>query len=62
MVHPINQMKLVSATPFNTPSAPQNLQATGHIGNLTLSWQVPNDDGSPITGCEIERLTDSVTT
>ena len=24
-----------------TPSAPQNLQATGHIGNVTLSWQVP---------------------
>src|SRR2546427_43360 len=45
-----------------TPSAPQNLQATGHIGNVTLSWQVPSSNGgSPITGYKIYRSSSSGT-
>src|SRR3989442_7276416 len=37
----------ISATTLTIPSAPQNLQANGGIGNATLSWSGPaNNDGS----------------
>src|SRR5207302_661734 len=39
-----------SATTLTIPTAPQNLQAAGGIGNVTLSWQAPSSNGgSPIT-------------
>src|SRR5438093_1289947 len=50
-----------SATTFSIPSAPQNLQATGHIGNVTLSWQAPSNGGSPITNYKIYRSSSSGT-
>src|SRR5947208_30110 len=51
-----------SATTPTIPSAPQNLQATAGIGNVTLSWQVPSSNGgSPITGYKIYRSSSSGT-
>src|SRR5438445_10158829 len=44
------------------PSAPQNLQATAGVGNVTLTWQAPsNNGGSPITNYKIYRSTSSGT-
>src|SRR5207244_1426318 len=50
-----------SATTFSIPSAPQNLQATGGAGNVTLSWQAPSNGGSPITNYKIYRSSSSGT-
>src|SRR5437016_1683121 len=51
-----------SATTLTIPTAPQNLQAAGGIGNVTLSWQAPSSNGgSPITGYKIYRSTSSGT-
>src|SRR5437899_12506227 len=49
------QSNEASATPPTIPSAPQNLQATGGIGNVTLSWQAPSNGGSPITKYKIYK-------
>ena len=50
----------VSAIPATVPSAPLNLVALGSVGQIVLTWQVPEDDGySPITGYEIFRATAS---
>src|SRR3989441_6748313 len=39
-----------SATPATTPSAPQNLQATGGNAQVSLTWQAPSGNGgSPVT-------------
>src|SRR5439155_1331180 len=43
------------------PSAPQNLQATAGVGNVTLSWQAPSNGGSPITNYKIYRSSSSGT-
>ncbi len=41
-----------------TPSAPRNLSATPGNGEVSLSWNVPDDDGdSPITGYQIASKT-----
>src|SRR5437899_3073462 len=51
-----------SATTFSIPSAPQNLQATAGIGNVTLSWQAPSSNGgSSITAYKIYRSSSSGT-
>ena len=51
-----------SATTFTISSAPQNLQATAHIGSVTLQWQVPSSNGgSPITNYKIYRSSSSGT-
>src|SRR5207249_9316692 len=51
-----------SATPSTTPSAPQNLQATAGILNVTLTWNAPSTNGgSPITGYKVYRSTSSGT-
>lgn len=45
-----------TAIAITVPSAPQNLQATGGQGKVTLTWSAPaNDGGSPITGYVIYR-------
>src|SRR2546427_409638 len=42
------------------PPAPQNLHASGGIGNVTLTWQAPSSNGgSAITGYKIYRSTSS---
>jgi hypothetical protein len=44
------------------PSSPRNLVATPGIGNVTLNWTAPADDGgSPITGYMIMRFLDNTT-
>src|SRR5207244_4649764 len=56
------QSNEASATTFNIPSAPQNLQATGGTSSVTLSWQAPgNHGGSPITNYKIYRSSSSGT-
>src|SRR5437016_3155054 len=51
-----------SATTLTIPSAPQNLQATAGIGNVTLSWQAPSSNGGlPITNYKIYRSSSSGT-
>src|SRR3989442_1206224 len=56
------QSNEASATTLTMPSAPQNLQATGGIGNVTLSWQAPSSNGgSPITNYKIYRSISSGT-
>src|SRR5437879_5691839 len=56
------QSNEASATTLTMPSAPQNLQATAGIRNVTLSWQAPSSNGgSPITNYKIYRSTSSGT-
>src|SRR5437899_652878 len=56
------QSNEASAILYTIPSAPQNLQATAGIGNVTLAWQAPtNNGGSPITGYKIYRSSSSGT-
>src|SRR5439155_8462970 len=55
------QSNETSARTLNIPSAPQNLQASAGVGNVTLSWQAPNNGGSPITNYNIYRSTSSGT-
>ena len=44
----------VSAMPCTMPSPPQNLTAIAGEGNITLSWEVPEDSGGmPITNYKI---------
>src|SRR5207245_4138671 len=55
----IPQASSVSST---APSTPQNLQATGGIGNVTLSWHAPSSNGgSAITGYKIYKSSSSGT-
>ncbi len=50
----------VNAIPCTVPDAPQNLQSIGGNGNVTLSWQVPTDNGgAAITHYNISRSTSS---
>src|SRR3989442_11849613 len=52
------QSNEANTTPSTVPSAPQNLQATGAIGKVTLSWQAPaSNSGSAITYYKIYRST-----
>jgi fibronectin type 3 domain-containing protein len=39
----------VSAAPKTTPAAPLNVQATSGLNQITLTWNAPNDGGTPIT-------------
>src|SRR5207245_2845739 len=56
------QSNEASATTLTMPSAPQNLQATAGIRNVTLSWQAPSSNGgSPITNYKIYRSISSGT-
>src|SRR5207245_463452 len=51
-----------TSRPPTTPSAPQNLQATGVNTQVLLSWQAPSGNGgSAITGYKIYRSTNSST-
>src|SRR2546427_9765989 len=50
------------ATPPASPSAPQNLQATGGSARVSLSWQAPSSNGgSAITGYKIFKSTSTGT-
>src|SRR5207245_1751346 len=56
------QSNEASARTVTPPSAPQNLQATGGAGNVTLSWQAPSSNGgSSITNYKIYRSSTSGT-
>ncbi len=45
-----------NATPFTTPSAPQNLQAFNGRNEIALTWMAPSSNGfSPISGYRIYR-------
>ncbi len=47
-----------SSTPCTVPDAPQNVQAVGGNGNVSISWQVPADNGgAAITNYNISRST-----
>src|SRR5439155_861400 len=57
-----NIIPQASSASSTAPSAPQNLQAAGHIGNVTLVWQAPSSNGgSPITNYKIYKSTSSGT-
>src|SRR5439155_9696954 len=44
------------------PSPPQNLQATGGLGDMVLAWQAPSSNGgSPIINYKIYRSSSSGT-
>jgi len=45
---------------LSTPSAPRDLQATADVGKVSLSWDIPDEDGgSAITEYKIYRRTSS---
>jgi titin len=49
---------LVSVTPITIPTDPQNLQASYSDSQVTLTWEIPNDDGgSAVTEYVIYRGT-----
>src|SRR5437879_3313675 len=57
-----HQSNEASATTFNIPSAPQNLQATGGSSSVALSWSAPgNNGGSAITNYKVYRSSSSGT-
>ena len=41
------------ATPAGPPKQPQNLYATWHSNTVILTWDAPNDNGSPVTGYSV---------
>ena len=46
-----------SVTPFQLPPQPPVLTASAIGGTVRLTWTVPNDNGSPITGYQLLRGT-----
>ena len=51
----------VSATPAGEPVAPGNLQASAGDAEVTLSWETPSANGSPLTGYQYRQSTDGGT-
>ena len=47
-----------TATPAREPDAPGNLSADSGDGEVTLTWETPDDNGSALTGYEFRQSTD----
>ena len=52
---------VVSATPAGKPDAPENLEAEPGDGHVTLTWETPANNGSPLTGYEYRQSVDGGT-
>ncbi len=51
----------ISVTPFGTPGAPTDLEASEDINRVMIFWLPPDDDGgSPVTGYRLYRSHDGV--
>ncbi len=49
----------ISATPFGTPGAPTDVEASEVINRIMITWMPPDDDGgSPVTGYRVYRSHD----
>jgi len=55
----VNAMPRPAPTLATVPSAPQNVQATADVRQVTLTWEAPSDGGSAITNYKIYRSTSS---
>ena len=49
---------VASGTPAGAPDAPGNLQAKADSAEVTLAWDTPSNNGSPMTGYQVRQSTD----